>query len=71
MASTTDPVAAVQLIPLKQIRHDQNVRQQLAADEVDALAQSIELLGQLTPGERPPRRQRVRTDRRSQALRCA
>jgi hypothetical protein len=49
MATTTDPVAGVQMIPLSEIRHDQNVRQELVADEVDALAQSIALLGQLTP----------------------
>jgi ParB/RepB/Spo0J family partition protein len=49
MATTTDPVAGVQMIPLSEIRHDQNVRQELLAEEVDALAQSIALLGQLTP----------------------
>jgi hypothetical protein len=53
MATTTDPVAGVQMIALSEIRHDQNVRQELLADQVDALAQSIALLGQLTPGERP------------------
>ena len=37
------------MIALQEIRTDRNVRQQLVADEVDALAQSIKLLGQLTP----------------------
>ena len=49
MATTTNPVAGVQMIALSEIRHDQNVRQQILAEEVDALAQSIALLGQLTP----------------------
>ena len=49
MAATTDTVAGVQMIALGDIRHDQNVRQELLAEEVDALAQSIALLGQLTP----------------------
>ena len=49
MATTTDPVAGVQMIALSEIRHDQNVRQAILAVEVDALAQSIALLGQLTP----------------------
>ena len=48
MATTTDPVAGVQMIALSEIRHDQNVRQAVA-EEVDALAQSIALLGQLVP----------------------
>jgi ParB/RepB/Spo0J family partition protein len=37
------------MIPLSEIRHDQNIRQQLAPEEVDALASSIALLGQLSP----------------------
>ena len=37
------------MIALSEIRHDQNVRQELVAEEVDALAQSIALLGQLVP----------------------
>jgi ParB/RepB/Spo0J family partition protein len=49
MATSTRPLAGVQMIALSQIRHDQNVRQELLAEEVDALAQSIALLGQLTP----------------------
>jgi ParB family chromosome partitioning protein len=49
MATSTGPLAGVQMIALSEIRHDQNVRQQLLAEEVDALAQSIALLGQLTP----------------------
>ena len=49
MATSTDTVAGVQMIALSEIRHDQNVRQELPAEEVDALAQSIALLGQLTP----------------------
>jgi len=49
MATTTNSVAGVQMIALGEIRHDQNVRQELLAEEVDALAQSIALLGQLTP----------------------
>jgi ParB/RepB/Spo0J family partition protein len=47
--ATTNSVAGVQMIALGEIRHDQNVRQELLAEEVDALAQSIALLGQLTP----------------------
>ena len=38
-----------QMIALQEIRTNRNVRQQLLAEEVDALAQSIKLLGQLTP----------------------
>jgi ParB/RepB/Spo0J family partition protein len=49
MATSTDTVAGVRMIALSEIRHDQNVRQELLAEEVDALAQSIALLGQLTP----------------------
>ena len=49
MATTTRSVAGVQMIALSEIRHDQNVRQEILAEEVDALAQSIALLGQLTP----------------------
>ena len=49
MATTTDVRAGVQMIALDAIRTDRNVRQELVAEEVDALAQSIELLGQLTP----------------------
>ena len=49
MATTTDVPAGVQMIALEEIRTDRNVRQQLVAEEVDALAQSIKLLGQLTP----------------------
>jgi ParB/RepB/Spo0J family partition protein len=49
MATTTDTVAGVQMIALNEIRHDQNVRPELLAEEVDALAKSIALLGQLTP----------------------
>ena len=49
MATTTNTVAGVQMIALSEIRHDQNVRQEILAEEVDALAQSIALLGQLTP----------------------
>ncbi len=48
MATTTVP-AGVQMIALEEVRTDGNVRQQLLAEEVDALAQSIKLLGQLTP----------------------
>ncbi len=54
MATTTDPVAGVRMIALEQIRTDHNVRQQLNAAEVDALAQSIGLLGQLTPASVRP-----------------
>jgi ParB/RepB/Spo0J family partition protein len=49
MATTTDVPPGVQMIALEEIRTDRNVRQQLVAEEVDALAQSIKLLGQLTP----------------------
>jgi ParB/RepB/Spo0J family partition protein len=49
MATSTDTVSGVQMIALSEIRHDQNVRQELLGEEVDALAQSIALLGQLTP----------------------
>jgi len=47
--ATTHVSAGVQMIALQEIRTDRNVRQQLAAEEVEALAQSIRLLGQLTP----------------------
>jgi ParB/RepB/Spo0J family partition protein len=47
--ATTKTVASVQMIALSEIRHDQNVRQELIAEEIDGLAQSIALLGQLTP----------------------
>jgi hypothetical protein len=46
MATTTVP-AGVQVIALQEVRSDRNVRQQLLAEEVNALAQSIKLLGQL------------------------
>src|SRR5205807_8841003 len=49
MATTTARPAGVQMIALGDIRRDQNVRQRLVAEEVDALAQSIALLGQLVP----------------------
>jgi ParB-like chromosome segregation protein Spo0J len=49
MATSTDTVAGVQMIALSEIRHDQNVRQELLEEDVDGLAQSIALLGQLTP----------------------
>ncbi len=49
MATTTNPIAGVQMIALSEIRHDQNVRQEILGEEVDALARSIALLGQLTP----------------------
>src|SRR5437588_3019983 len=49
MTTTTDAAAGVQMIALEEIRTDRNVRQQLDVAEVDALAQSIKLLGQLTP----------------------
>ncbi len=48
MATTTSG-PGIAMIALSQIRHDRNVRQDLAPSEVDALAQSIALLGQLTP----------------------
>jgi ParB family transcriptional regulator, chromosome partitioning protein len=47
--ATTQTIASVQMIALSEIRHDQNVRQQLQPEEIDGLAQSIALLGQLTP----------------------
>ena len=49
MSTTTQTAGSIQMIALSEIRHDQNVRQQLAPDEVDALASSIALLGQLSP----------------------
>ncbi len=49
MSTTTQTAGTVQMISLSEIRHDQNIRQQLAPDEVDALASSIALLGQLSP----------------------
>jgi ParB family chromosome partitioning protein len=48
MATTTDVNTGVQMIALDQIRTDANVRE-LAAEDVDALAGSIALLGQITP----------------------
>jgi len=48
MATTTDVQSQVRMIALEQIRHDANVRE-LASEDVDALAGSIALLGQITP----------------------
>jgi ParB family chromosome partitioning protein len=48
MATATDVQPQVRMIALEQIRHDANVRE-LAGDDVDALAGSIALLGQITP----------------------
>ncbi len=48
MATTTDVQPQVRMIALEQIRHDANVRE-LAGEDVDALAGSIALLGQITP----------------------
>jgi ParB/RepB/Spo0J family partition protein len=49
MTTTTDVTASdVRMIALDQIRHDSNIREHDPA-EVDALAGSIELLGQITP----------------------
>jgi ParB-like chromosome segregation protein Spo0J len=48
MATTTDVQPQVRMIALEQIRHDANVRE-LASEDVDALAGSIALLGQITP----------------------
>ena len=53
MATTTD-VAGVQMIALKEIRPDQNVRE--LAEEVDALAQSIALSGRYPGSVRPTAR---------------
>ena len=49
MSTNTQTVASVEMIALSEIRHDQNVRQHLQPEEIDGLAQSIALLGQLTP----------------------
>jgi ParB/RepB/Spo0J family partition protein len=49
MATMTSERVAVQMIALSEIHHDQNVRDKLRAEEIDALASSIALLGQLTP----------------------
>jgi ParB/RepB/Spo0J family partition protein len=54
MATTTERSTGVTVIALQEIRTDQNVRQQLNIDEVDALAKSIALLGQLTPASVRP-----------------
>jgi ParB/RepB/Spo0J family partition protein len=48
MATTTDSQPQVRMIALEQIRHDANVREP-AGEDVDALAGSIALLGQITP----------------------
>jgi ParB family chromosome partitioning protein len=48
MATTTDAQPQVRMIVLEQVRHDANVRE-LASEDVDALAGSIALLGQITP----------------------
>ena len=48
MATATDVHPQVRMIALEQIRHDANVRE-LASEDVDALAGSIALLGQITP----------------------
>jgi ParB/RepB/Spo0J family partition protein len=54
MATITEQAAGVTMIALEEIRADQNVRQQLNVEEVDALAKSIALLGQLTPASVRP-----------------
>ena len=47
--ATTDAIAGeVRMIPLDRIRHDSNIREH-DQGEIDALAGSIELLGQITP----------------------
>jgi ParB/RepB/Spo0J family partition protein len=48
MATTDLRTGEVRMLPLEQIRHDRNIRD-LDAGEIDALAGSIELLGQITP----------------------
>ena len=48
MATATDVQPQVRMIALEQIRHDANVRER-ATEDVDALAGSIALLGQITP----------------------
>jgi hypothetical protein len=54
MATTTSDVGSgVQMIALNQIRTDANVRE-LAPGDVDALAGSIALLGQITPASVRP-----------------
>jgi ParB-like chromosome segregation protein Spo0J len=60
MATTTRSVAGVQRITLSEIRHHHSVQQEILVEEVDALAQSIALLGQLTAGQRPVRRRERR-----------
>jgi hypothetical protein len=44
MTTTADAAADVEMIALEAIRTDRNVRQELDAAEVDALAQSMRLL---------------------------
>lgn len=48
MATSTQATAGVQMIALDQIRGDQNIRD-LAAQDVEAPAGLIALLGQITP----------------------
>jgi ParB family transcriptional regulator, chromosome partitioning protein len=48
MATTDVRTGEVRMVPLEQIRHDRNIRD-FDASEIDALAGSIELLGQITP----------------------
>lgn len=48
MATTTDAGLGVRMIAMDQIRHEDNIRA-LAGEDVDALAASIQLLGQITP----------------------
>jgi ParB/RepB/Spo0J family partition protein len=47
-ATTSDVGSGVQMIALERIRTDSNIRE-LTAEDVDALAGSIALLGQITP----------------------
>ena len=49
MATTVSAHPAVQMLTLDEIRTDRNVRQHLVPAEIDQLAQSIALLGQLSP----------------------
>jgi hypothetical protein len=49
VAISDQQVPMVRMISLAEIHADQNVRERLVVEEVDQLAQSIALLGQLSP----------------------
>src|SRR5450755_4977532 len=70
-ATTSDVGSGVQMIALERIRTDSNIRE-LTAEDVDALAGSIALLGQITPAiVRPDGDQYVLVAGHNATPRCA